>query len=69
MILTFREEELSYKQFTQLTRSDKNQYLLLLSGIDEDKLSYNDKMILQNFTTRKNTSTNNFFRLNDDYEY
>jgi hypothetical protein len=69
MILTFREYELSYKEFTQLTRSDKNEYLSLLSGIDEDKLSYNDKMIIQNFTTRKNTSTNNFFTLNNEYEY
>jgi len=48
--MKWRDGEYSYKQFTQLTRSEKDKYLELLTGIDEEHLSYNDYYILQNYS-------------------
>jgi hypothetical protein len=42
----WREGELSYKQFTQLERSEKDAHTNLLLQLGEDNLSTNDLYIL-----------------------
>jgi hypothetical protein len=67
MILTYREGEKSYKQFTQLAKKDKEKHVSFLLTLDPDILGYNDKYILLNFgpVIKKN---NKFLNINDDYK-
>ena len=49
----WREDELSFKQFTLLSKVDKEEYIFLLNGISEDKRSTNDLFILNLFIKEK----------------
>lgn len=49
----FREEEKSYKQFTQLERSEKTKYINFLLTLDEDILGTNDLYILNQYAPEK----------------
>jgi hypothetical protein len=62
MKITFRPEELSYKEFTQLTKSDRQKYLELLENMDKEYLSFNDWHILNNYS-KKEIIVDKFFEL------
>ena len=44
--LTWRDKELSYKEFQELNRDCKEQYLSFLQNLPKNQLSYNDQHIL-----------------------
>jgi hypothetical protein len=49
----WREGELSYKQFTQLTKEEKEAHTNLLLQLGEDSLSTNDLYILSIYAPHK----------------
>ncbi len=49
----WRQDELSFKEFTLLTKKDKEEYLELLKGLPEDERSTNDLYILNLFRKDK----------------
>jgi hypothetical protein len=49
----WREGELSYKQFTQLERSEKDKHTNFLLQLGEDNLSTNDLYILSIYAPHK----------------
>ena len=49
----WREGELSYKQFTQLTKEEKEAHTNYLLQIGEDNLSTNDLYILNQYAPHK----------------
>jgi|LauGreDrversion4_2_1035121.scaffolds.fasta_scaffold94503_1 hypothetical protein len=59
---TWRKDELSYKEFTQLKREEKDEYLFLLKGLPEDERSSNDIAII-NIYLKEKKQINNFFEL------
>ena len=61
----WREGELSYKQFTQLTKEEKEAHTNYLLQIGEDNLSTNDLYILSIYAPNKlpQRKVNNFFEL------
>ena len=61
----WREGELSYKQFTQLTKEEKEAHPNYLLQIGEDNLSTNDLYILSIYAPNKlpQRKVNNFFEL------
>ena len=63
MKLTFREGEKSYKQFTQLLKTEKNKYISFLLSLDPETLSYNDKMILEQFAPKQINKSIKFLEL------
>lgn len=58
----WREDELSYKEFTQLKREEKDEYLFLLKGLPEEERSSNDNTIIDIYLKEKKEN-NNFFQL------
>lgn len=44
--ITWRDDELSFKEFQQLNRSSRQEYLLFLQNLPKNQLSYNDQYIL-----------------------
>jgi len=44
--LTWRKKELSYKEFQELNRECKEQYLSFLQNLPKNELSYNDLHII-----------------------
>jgi hypothetical protein len=64
MILTYREGEKSYKQFTQLAKQDKEKHIAFLLSLEPDILGYNDKYILLNFAPVIKTNIK-FLSIND----
>jgi hypothetical protein len=65
MELTFRDGEKSYKQFTQMVKTEKNNYISFLLSLDPETLSYNDKMILLNFGPTIKQPVKNLLSIND----
>ena len=61
--LTWRVNELSYKEFQQLDRECKEQYLSFLQNIPKNQLSYNDQHILSLYGRMEPVVCNNFFKL------
>lgn len=61
----WREGEMSYKQFTQLTKEEKEAHINYLLQIGEDNLSTNDLYILSIYAPHKlpQRKVNNFFEL------
>jgi hypothetical protein len=49
----WREGELSYKQFTQLTKEEKDKHTNFLLQLGEDNLSTNDLYILSIYAPHK----------------
>jgi len=58
----WRNDELSYKEFTQLKREEKDEYLFLLKGLPQDERSSNDIAII-NIYLKEKKQINNFFEL------
>ena len=61
--LTWRVNELSYKEFQQLDRECKEQYLVFLQNLPKNQLSYNDQHILSLYGRMEPVVSNNFFKL------
>ena len=59
----WRDGELSYKQFTQLERSEKEKHITFLLTLEPNILGSNDKYILSNFAPAKKQK--NFISLKD----
>jgi hypothetical protein len=53
----WRQDELSFKQFTLLTKKEKEEYIFLLNGLPEDERSTNDLFILNLFVKEKPKQT------------
>jgi hypothetical protein len=49
----WREDEIAYKQFTQLTKEEKDAHINLLLQLGEDNLSTNDLYILSIYAPHK----------------
>lgn len=63
MKLKWREDELSLKQFRQLSSTEREEYLLLLEGIDKEYLGTNDSYILYLYNKPEEIKKQNFFEL------
>lgn len=50
----WRRDELSMKQFTLLNKKDKEEYLVLLKGLNPDERSTIDNLIINNFSPEIN---------------
>jgi len=61
--LTWREKELSYKQFQHLDRDFKEQYLSFLQNLPKNQLSYNDQHILSLYGKIEPEVSNKFLEL------
>ena len=61
---TWRDGELSYKEFTLLTKHKQQDYLNFLNSLPKDERSSNDLSILRWFWTHK--QINNFITLKDE---
>ena len=48
----WRDDELSYKQFTLLSKEEKEEHLFLLKGLKPEEISTNDYYILKLNSTR-----------------
>lgn len=59
----WRQDELSFKQFTLLSKVEKEEYLFLLNGLPEDERSTNDLYILNLFTKEEKPKSNKFLEL------
>ena len=60
----WRTGEISFKQFTQLERSEKEAHINFLLQLGEENLSTNDLYILSIYAPNKlSTPKNNFFEL------
>jgi hypothetical protein len=46
----WREDELSLKEYRQLTSTEKEEYLTLLQGLKGEELSTNDEYILNQYS-------------------
>jgi hypothetical protein len=57
----WREDELSLVEFKNLTSTDREEYLMLLLGLDEKEISSTDRIILNQYSNKKNNI--NFFSL------
>ena len=49
----WRDDEIAFKQFTQLERSEKDAHINLLLQLGEDNLSTNDLYILNQYAPHK----------------
>jgi hypothetical protein len=61
--LTWRDKELCYREFQQLDRECKEQYLTFLQNLPKNDLSYNDQHILQLYGKMEPVVCNNFLKL------
>ena len=61
--LTWREKELSYKEFQHLDRDCKEQYLVFLQNLPKIQLSYNDQHILLLYGKIEPEVSNKFLEL------
>ena len=61
--LTWRDKELSYREFQKLDRDCKEQYLTFLQNLPKNDLSYNDQHILLLYGKVEPVVSNNFFKL------
>lgn len=59
---TWREDEMSFKEFTLLKRAEKDEYLFLLKGLPVNERSTTDLIIINMFIKEKD-STPKFFEL------
>ena len=57
----WREDELSLVEFKNLTPTEREEYLMLLLGLDEKEISSTDRIILNQYSNKKNNI--NFFSL------
>lgn len=57
----WREDELSLVEFKNLTSTEREEYLMLLLGLDEKEISSTDRIILNQYSNKKNNI--NFFSL------
>jgi hypothetical protein len=46
----WRKDELSLKEYRQLSSTEKEEYLTLLQGLKEEELSTNDEYILNQYS-------------------
>ena len=53
----WRQDELSFKQFTLLSKVEKEEYLFLLKGLNPNELSTNDLYILRLNSTKQEIET------------
>ena len=61
--IKFRNGELSYKQFTQLTKEEKKTYINFLLTLKESELGFNDVIILNQFGKKEKSKLNKFLEL------
>jgi hypothetical protein len=59
----WRQDELSFKQFTLLSKKEKEEYIFLLNGLPEDERSTNDLYILNLFTKQEEPKSSKFLEL------
>lgn len=63
--ITWRTDEISYKDFNLLNKNDKEEYLFLLKGLPEDERSTNDIAIMNMFIKEEKKKDKNFFSIKD----
>jgi hypothetical protein len=61
--LTWRYGELSFKEFQQLNKIAKQEYLLFLQKVPKNQLSYNDQYILLLYIRVEPEASNKFLEL------
>jgi len=61
--IKFRNGELSYKQFTQLTKEEKTIHINFLLTFKESELGFNDVIILNQFGKKEKSKLNKFLEL------
>jgi hypothetical protein len=61
--LTWRDKELSYKEFQKLNRECKEQYLVFLQKLPKNQLSFNDEHILLLYGKVEPVASNKFLEL------
>ena len=61
--LTWRDKELSYREFQKLDRDCKEQYLSFLQNLPKNDLSYNDQHILLLYGRMEPVVSNKFLEL------
>lgn len=61
--LTWRDNELSYKEFQELNRDCKDQYLTFLQNLPKNELSYNDHHIINLYGRVEPDVSNKFLEL------
>ena len=61
--LTWRDKELSYREFQKLDRDCKEQYLTFLQNLPKNDLSYNDQHILLLYGKVEPVVSNKFLEL------
>ena len=59
----WRRDELSLKQFRQLTSTEREEYLFLLKGLDINILGTNDEYILTFYTLQDKPKQEHFIKL------
>lgn len=59
----WRQDELSFKQFTLLSKLEKEEYIFLLNGLPEDERSTNDLFILNLFSKEEKPKQPQFLEL------
>ena len=62
---SWREDEVSLKQFQQLNREDKEEYLVLLAGLKLDEQSTGDKYLLNTYGKKHHKKDKGFLSLED----
>lgn len=62
----WRNDELSYKQFTQLTTIEKENYVNFLLSIDKSELGTNDEYILRLFGPEEITKNKKFLSIDEN---
>ena len=61
--LTWRDGELSFKEFQHLNKTAKQEYLLFLQNLPKNQLSYNDQYILLLYVKGEPEASNKFLEL------
>jgi len=61
--LSWRKNEISYKEFQQLNRESKDKHLVFLQNLPKNQLSYNDLHILLLYGKGEPEVSNKFLEL------
>ena len=61
--LTWRDGELSFKEFQHMNKKDKEEHLVFLQKLPKNELSYNDQYILLLYVKMEPVVSNKFLEL------
>jgi hypothetical protein len=61
---SWRNDEITMKQFYNLSQQDRDEYILLILGLKPEERSNMDEILLNRFNTNK--ESNNFFTIKSE---